>query len=98
MPSLPMPTYPRFDHDRGDEEDGMARHVLDADQITVAADITGDWLTVPIRTVFVDVMGPRFEFGPFSVSGSDATKLVNALARYGEMTGEFKPRQGVADA
>jgi len=83
--------FPVLDYDRGEDIDGMHRLVLDAGQVTVSIDEAGgEWITLPFRSVHVQSMGPRFELGPYAISGPDAINLINALARYGQTTGEFK--------
>lgn len=67
------------------------RHVQCQRVVSMRVDETDGWIDVPVRSVFVDdgLTGWTFEIGPYSVCGSDATKLINALAEYGELSGEF---------
>lgn len=81
-----------LDYTRPDyTEDGCERHVMDGDNLTFRLDETDEWVNMPVRSVY-DSTGWTFEIGPYSISGTDARKLINTLARYGEMSGDFRPR------
>ncbi|MGX9296080.1 hypothetical protein [Tsukamurella paurometabola] len=81
---------PVFDDDRStDAEYAGERHIDHEQMVTMRVDATDQWINVPVRTV-LDDQGWHFEIGPYSVVGSDATKLINELAHYGRQSGEFK--------
>lgn len=82
---------PELDYNRPTEPiPGCTRHVLDHTVVTARVDETDAWLNLPVRTVVIDAFGPAFEIGPYSVAGEDALALINALSRYGQLTGEFR--------
>jgi len=71
--------FPILDFDRyTDPEFAGGREVIDEKWIEPAVDETGEWITMPVRTVF-DSTGPRFEIGPYSLTESDIATLHNAL-------------------
>ena len=94
--------FPTFDAPRlspgidGDAE----RHVQLDTEITMRVDETDEWINVPLRAVYTDdgLTGWTFEIGPFSVFGADAMQLVNMLAQYGDISGDFRraPNGGVS--
>lgn len=82
-----------FDYDRPDQDpEGCARHVLDETKATFRVDQTDQWVTMPLRTVITDGLGFAFEIGPYSIEGADARHLINALATYGRLSGDFRHR------
>lgn len=87
-----------FDFQRPTEGfDGAGeRHVQREDVVTMRVDETDEWIAVPLRSVFVDdgLTGWSFEIGPYSISGSDAATLINALADYGIRSADFHPKNG----
>lgn len=90
------PNFPVLDFARpGDEYE---RIVQRDDMVTFRVDETDEWVNLPVRIVYVDdgLSGFVLEIGPYSVSGDDATKLINALSHYGHLSGDFKPVGGAA--
>lgn len=90
-----MSSFPVFDEPRADVGfDGHGeRHIRHEVAITARVDATDEWITVPVRSVFVSdgLTGWSFEVGPYSIGGPDATALVNALSHYGRLSGDFRP-------
>lgn len=86
--------WPVFDMPRPDTGlDGAGeRHVQAATEITMRVDATDEFVRVPIRAVYVDdgLTGWSLEIGPYSITGSNACDLVNALTAYGRMSGDFR--------
>lgn len=71
--------FPVLDFDRESDENYVGgRDVVNSTEIEPAIDETGDWITLPVRSV-IDAGGPSFEIGPYSLTGSDVTQLHNAL-------------------
>lgn len=87
-------SFPTFDHPRPETgyHGAGERHVQHETTVTMRVDATDEWITVPVRSVFTSdgLSGWSFEIGPYSISGPEATKLVNALAHYGKLSGDFK--------
>ncbi|RPA65752.1 hypothetical protein EF294_03165 [Gordonia oryzae] len=85
---------PIFDGHRSDPHD--QRHVQHETAVTMRVDESDEWIVVPIRAVFTDdgLSGWSFEIGPYSIGGSDATELANALAHYGRLSHDFRPIGG----
>lgn len=79
-----------LDYDRPDyDETSGERHILNFDRITFRIDETDEWCDMPCRTVFDD-RGHHFEIGPYSIAGTDALRLVNALSYYGRASGDYR--------
>lgn len=74
------------------------RHVQFERVVRMRVDETDEWIDVPLRSVFTDdgISGWSFEVGPYSVEGADAVALINALAEYGRLSGDFRRAGGVA--
>ena len=72
------------------------RHVQRETAVTMRVDATDEWIVVPLRTVFTadGASGWSFEIGPYSISGSDATVLANAIAEYGRASKDFHRIEG----
>lgn len=87
-------SVPVFDTDRPDPHG--QRHVQHETAVTMRVDETDEWIAVPVRTVFTDdgLSGWSFEIGPYSITGSDATALANAIAHYGRMSDDFRRIEG----
>lgn len=87
-----MNSFPVFDTPRDDNEAGQ-RHIQFETPVTMRVDATDEWITVPLRAVFTDdgLTGWSFEIGPYSVSGTEAVALINSLAAYGRLSGDFRP-------
>ena len=92
-----MTSIPTFDAPRPDHGfDGVGeRHVQHEATVTMRVDETDDWIDVPVRSVFISdgLSGWSFEIGPYSISGREATTLINALVHFGNLSGEFKAAQ-----
>lgn len=78
--------FPLVDFDRGDyvsimEDDPYpsARYELEQHLHVVREDRTDSWLTLPVRAVVVDGVGPAVEIGPYSVSPHEARMLADGL-------------------
>lgn len=79
-------SLPIFDTTRPDPHD--QRHVQHETAVTMRVDESDEWISVPVRAVFTAVFtDDGLSGGPYSISGSDATELVNALAHYGRLAG-----------
>lgn len=88
-----MNSFPVFDTPRDDNEGTGQRHIQFETPVTMRVDATDEWITVPLRAVFTDdgLTGWSFEIGPYSVSGTEAVVLINSLAEYGRLSGDFRP-------
>lgn len=75
--------FPVLDYDRsGDEYAGNCREVLRETVIEPAIAETGDWVTLPIRSVVDATTGPGFEIGPYTLTESDIAELFNAISAH----------------
>lgn len=87
-------TIPTFDSPRSSTGYGGAgeRHVQHETTVTMRVDATDEWIEVPLRSVFTSdgLTGWDFEIGPYSISGPNAAKLINALAHYGRLSEDFE--------
>lgn len=93
--NIPVLDWQRPDHGY----DGVGeRHVQFETPVDARVDETDSYVTFPIRAVFLDdgISGWSFEIGPYSMQGSDVTKLINALAEYGRLSGDFHRAGGDA--
>lgn len=70
----PMPADP--DHP---DEPGSRRHLLEAHHHAARHDASDEWVTVPVRAVMVDCLGPRVELGPWSFTEDEARLLGASL-------------------
>jgi hypothetical protein len=88
---MTAPNFPVLDYERpGDEYE---RIVQRADLVTFRVDETDEWVNLPVRIVYVDdgLSGFVLEIGPYSVCGEDARLVANALAKFGQLSGDFRP-------
>lgn len=90
-------TIPKFDSPRPARGfDGVGERTIQHETtVTMRVDETDEWIDVPIRSVYLTdgLSGWSFEIGPYSIAGPDATKLINALAHFGRLSGDFKQVQ-----
>lgn len=91
-----MSGIPAFDEERHLEVG--ERHVQFERSITMRVDATDDWISVPLRCVFTDdgLTGWSFEIGPYSVADADVRQLANALAHFGQLSGEYRIAGGAS--
>lgn len=71
--------FPVLDFDR--ESDALyvgARHVVSETSIEPVVAETGEWITLPVRSV-IDAGGPTVEIGPYSLTETDVARLHNVL-------------------
>lgn len=76
--------FPLDDHDRtrgAYAEPAEHRHILDADVIEPQDDSRDRFVTMPVRSVVVDGMGPRVEIGRYSLTPAEAARLASTLHR-----------------
>lgn len=75
--------FPVLDFDRtADEFHSNGRVVIDGAQIEPEIPETGEFATVPVRSIIDSNNGPGFEIGPYSLTESDVVCLFNTLSRH----------------
>ncbi|MCZ4276254.1 hypothetical protein [Rhodococcoides yunnanense] len=86
-----------FDIQSGQPVDPIESDVHVQREFVATVGVVGseDWAHIAVQSVFVE-NGSGFEFrvGQYRFFGPDATRLINELAHYGQISGDFKPVGG----